>query len=61
MYASVEEKIELLLYAWTVDWDTSYTEKWKKKKMEEKVLLFFIRMNSNTVILLNTNVFTCYL
>lgn len=32
----------------------------RKKKMEEKVL-FFIRMNSNTVILLNTNVFTCYL
>ena len=33
----------------------------RKKKMEEKVLLFFIRMDSNTVILLNTNVFTCYL
>lgn len=42
MYASVEEKIELLLYAWTVDWDTSYTEKWKKKKWKKKFCCFLL-------------------
>lgn len=61
----MEEKIESILYAWTVDWDNMYTEKWKKRRMEETFLVFFffffIRMNSEMVILLNTNILTYYL
>ena len=33
-----------------------YTEKRKKKRMEETFCFFFITINSNTLILLNTNV-----
>lgn len=48
----MEEKIESILYAWPVDWENMYTEKWKKRKMEETFLVvffFLIRMNSNMV------------
>ena len=54
----MEEKIESILYAWT---GITCTQRNGRKEKWRKHFFFFIRMNSEMVILLNANILTYYL